>query len=109
MSEDPTKLLKDDFDAIMKFLHRERDELRVKIHLAKAEAKEEMPAKDDKKQVKKEGFKKKAENIIAKITSPIKNLKKTSSQELALCTNNDGLFFAKIKSGFFNFSFKFFF
>ena len=48
MSEDPTKLLKDDFDAIMKFLHRERDELRVKIHLAKAEAKEEWQELEEK-------------------------------------------------------------
>ena len=48
MSEDPTKLLKDDYDAMVKFLQRERDELRVKAHLAKADAKDEWEELEEK-------------------------------------------------------------
>ena len=48
MSDDPTKLLQDDFAAVLKFLRRERDELRVKMHLAKAEAKEEWEELEEK-------------------------------------------------------------
>ncbi|MGR8948432.1 MAG: hypothetical protein ACU84Q_10315 [Gammaproteobacteria bacterium] len=48
MSEDPTKLLKDDIDAVISFLHTERDELKVRMHLAKAEAKEEWEALEKK-------------------------------------------------------------
>ena len=41
MSEDPTKLLKDDIQAVISLLKTERDDLKVRIHLAKAEAREE--------------------------------------------------------------------
>ena len=48
MSEDPAKLVKDDIDAIVRFLHRERDEIRVKLHLAKSEAQDEWHELEDK-------------------------------------------------------------
>ena len=41
MSEDPTKLLKDDIQAVVALLKTERDDLKVRVHLAKAEAREE--------------------------------------------------------------------
>ena len=41
MSDDPTKLLKKDVIALYKMLKLERDELKLQLHLAKAEARDE--------------------------------------------------------------------